>query len=92
MEIQSFGCSWKSSFAISEDGGLYAWGEVDAYTEETSLSTPTLLQNWRWMLPRSSILRRWNSVFQWLFLGRLDKNSRFNDFHDEIIFNLAKLY
>jgi alpha-tubulin suppressor-like RCC1 family protein len=92
--VTSFGCGMEHAFLLTENGDLYLWGsEKDGLgLDQTEVWVPTHLQNWKWALPRSFIWGNWESVFQWLFLGMLDKNSPWHKFHVEIIFNFVKFY
>jgi alpha-tubulin suppressor-like RCC1 family protein len=97
-QIAFFGGAANQSFLLSEQGDLYLWGAVFLWGKgvEGELGTgitsvPTLLQNWKWALPKSYIWAKWNFVVQWLFLGRLDNKSPFHSLHVEIIFNFVTL-
>jgi alpha-tubulin suppressor-like RCC1 family protein len=95
--VASYGVSSHNSFFVSEEGDLYIWGSGKdgtlgmGSTELTPKLVPTLLQNWKWELPREYIWAKWKSVFQWLFLGRLDLNSPFHKLLVEIIFNFLSV-
>jgi alpha-tubulin suppressor-like RCC1 family protein len=97
LQIACFGCSAEHSFFLSEGGELYLWGcgdtgELGMGEDKSSKSVPTLLQNWKWELPKDHIWAKWKNVFQWLFLGRLDEDSCFNKLYVEIIFNFLTVY
>jgi alpha-tubulin suppressor-like RCC1 family protein len=86
--IAFFGSAAEHSFLISEDGELYLWGKGELGMDSGKL-VPTLLPNWKWELPRSYIWGKWISVFQWLFLGRMDEFSPFKKLHIEIVFHFV---
>jgi alpha-tubulin suppressor-like RCC1 family protein len=93
--IAFFGTAASHAFFISEEGDLYLWGSGDdgklgMGSPKTPKLVPTLLPNWKWELPPS--WAKWNSVFRWLFLGKLDENSAFKNLHVEIIFNLVTIW
>jgi alpha-tubulin suppressor-like RCC1 family protein len=85
--VAFFGIAAYHAFLISDEGDLYLWGENAV--NRTSTLVPTLLRNWKWELPKSYIWVKWNSVIQWLFLGRLDEASSFNQLFSEIIFHFV---
>jgi alpha-tubulin suppressor-like RCC1 family protein len=95
--VACFGAAADHSFFISEAGDLYLWGNWDEgkLGMDEGVSTkkvPTLLQNWKWELPKSYIWAKWKNVFQWLWVGRLDKNSLFYGLYVEIVFNFISIY
>jgi hypothetical protein len=84
--ISCFGATRKECFLICDDGHLYLCS-----TGAEDKKVPTLFPDWKWELPRSYLWKDWNSVFRWLFLGRLDECSPFNTFHVEITFHFVSI-
>jgi alpha-tubulin suppressor-like RCC1 family protein len=82
--IACFGGTIEHCFLVTEEGDLYRWGG--------GYLTPKLLQKWKWELPKDYICVKWKSIFQWLFLGKLDQNSPLHELHVEIIFNFVTVY
>jgi alpha-tubulin suppressor-like RCC1 family protein len=94
--IACFGGAVDHCFLVTEEGDLYMWGSGErgrlGMGQEVSEKVPTLLQQWKWELPKNYIWAKWKFVFQWLFLGRLDHDSPFRDLHVEIIFHFVTIY
>jgi alpha-tubulin suppressor-like RCC1 family protein len=95
--VAFFGTCGEHCFFLSEEEDLYLWGDgchgrLGIGGEILKKTVPTLLPNWKWALPNTYIWTRWNSIFQWIFLGRLDETSPFNKLHVEIVFNFVSAF
>jgi alpha-tubulin suppressor-like RCC1 family protein len=92
--ISCFGSSVEHSFLLTEHGDLYVWGSgpLGVGDDASPKKVPTLLPEWKWELPKGHFWERWDPIFQWLFLGRLDKDSPFQQLHVEILFNFVNLF
>jgi RCC1 and BTB domain-containing protein len=92
-EIVGIGAGWNHTWAISKRGNLYLFGSDedlqlgfpdDTETEFRCLS-PRLFAGVKFRTPNNF----WNSVFRWIFLGRLQKNSFFSGLPVEVIFQFV---
>jgi alpha-tubulin suppressor-like RCC1 family protein len=91
--IACFGCGAEHCFLISEKGDLYMWGSENELKLGRHSTEPSLVPvPQKWELPEGHVRRKWNSVFRWLFLGRIDGNSPIQNFHVEVIYQLVTLF
>jgi alpha-tubulin suppressor-like RCC1 family protein len=88
--IVSIFCVWDSSFLVTANGYLYAAGSNCS----GMLGFPSLKENVcyfthvpgnLWNLPRTNTEMRWREVLSWLFLGKLDNNSKFYNLPIEVL-------
>jgi alpha-tubulin suppressor-like RCC1 family protein len=96
MKVAFIGCGSGSSFAITEEGDLYAWGlgingEL-GLGEFKNQETPKKLEGFKFRVPQGSLIaQRWKNVFAWLFLGIIDPESIFYRIPIEVIFNFINV-
>jgi alpha-tubulin suppressor-like RCC1 family protein len=90
VKIVAIGCGYFSMWALSEDGDLFTWGcgSSCGHGEKSNFTKPTHVKNIKFKVPFSK-RTEWESVFFWLFLGKLDENSYFFVFPVEIIYNFV---
>jgi alpha-tubulin suppressor-like RCC1 family protein len=92
VRIVLVGCGYYYSWALSEDGDLFTWGDgkVCGHGYNKHILQPKQVRNIKFRLPDSK-RREWAPVLYWLFLGKLDQNSEFFVFPVEIIYNFVQI-
>jgi alpha-tubulin suppressor-like RCC1 family protein len=92
--IVAFGCGWYHSYCILDDGSLYTWGYCiegqlgrGKKGSEHDSSKPKKVG----LKVRVPLLVSWG-CFQWLFLGRLDEESKLFGLPVEVVFHVLKAY
>jgi alpha-tubulin suppressor-like RCC1 family protein len=91
--IVSIGCGFTHSFFLTDYGKLYLFGcdkEGQVLFTEGSKLHPLEFPEMRFSLPKDMLERMWQIV-QWIFLGKLQKNSFFFGLPIEVIFNFVGL-
>jgi hypothetical protein len=92
-QIASFGDVNAQGFILTNEGDLYFWG-TGFFGDNRKIrrrSVPTFFRDWKWELPKCYLLRKWKSLYIWLFLGKLDSDSPISQLHVEIIFNFVQV-
>jgi hypothetical protein len=80
-QVKGFGCGLDKSFAVLEGGEVIFWGD-NSETPWWKEDEENLVH-----VPEPESEERWKKVFQWLFLGKLEKGSGFFLLPVEIIFH-----
>jgi alpha-tubulin suppressor-like RCC1 family protein len=91
-KIKVIGTAGDISWAITENGNLYMWGSMtlikcmNAVISSTMLG-PVLFPGRKFKIPGNE----WETVFQWIFLGRIEKGSTFAGMPSEIVYHFVTL-
>lgn len=88
-------CVHKRSFFLMQNGTLYAsgmntQGELGVISSEENIVVPKKIPNFKFQIPRNWGME-WQKIFQWIFLGKTDKNSIFNMLPGEVHFYFVLL-
>jgi alpha-tubulin suppressor-like RCC1 family protein len=84
--VKGIGTGGFYGYAILSDGSLWMWG--NGRTNSEAFQVPTRIKNFRVMVP-IDFAEEWLTLFFWLFLGRLDRNSEFCVFPVEVLFHFV---
>jgi alpha-tubulin suppressor-like RCC1 family protein len=87
--IASVGCGYNHSWVITQDGSLWIWGNGESGQlgeRSENRNIPQKFPDLKFLLPRGSNEEKWDAVFRWMFLGRVDQDSLFRMFPVEVIF------
>jgi alpha-tubulin suppressor-like RCC1 family protein len=94
--IAGIGCGENHGFVVTKEGDLYIWGEGGAgrlgLGTIGSVYRPELVPEFKCSIPfKSFVPRNWETVFQWLFLGKRDEPSPFFGLPVEVVYHFVTL-
>jgi alpha-tubulin suppressor-like RCC1 family protein len=95
LEIAGLGCGWGFSWLITRDGSLHLWGSPHRGAFEDAQTRgghcrPSKVPWLKVVLPPPLTQETWESVFFWLFMGRLDERSEFSRLPVEVVWHMVK--